>query len=130
MAFRPAKIEQIGHDFRLGEFKIVVYRDKYRVPKRYRHRRGRMRHYLVSGPTVIGGMFDLVYLLPSRSPHLVDSERFRRLPRDLLRTFGPPIPAVAFAGGRLRPLKAGIRVWRIRVPGRDDHIWKEARHKA
>jgi hypothetical protein len=66
---------------------------------------------MVSGRNYLGGIFLLVYLLPLRPADPHDPERILRLPRDLLRTIGPPIPRAAFLGGGL-PVHA--RIWQVR----------------
>ena len=124
MAFGPAEIEQIGQAFHLGECKIVVYRDMHRRPPHLRRKPGTMPYYLVSGPSCIGGILPIVYLLPSRPPDFEDRDRYRRLPRDVLRTIGVPIPKAAFCGGRLT--FGPLRIWRVRVPGPYDRMWKRA----
>jgi hypothetical protein len=63
----------------------------------------RVRHRLIGGASCIGGILPLVYLLPCRPTDPENPEMIRRLPRDLLRTIGAPIPRMAFAKGALRP---------------------------
>ena len=100
--------------FHLRNCAITVYRSK-RDRKGPRYAPGQLRHCLVSGPSVVGGILPLVYLLPLRPSDPENPERIRRLPRELLRTIGAPVPRKAFAGGRLPP--GGIRIWQVRSPG-------------
>jgi hypothetical protein len=70
----------------------------------------RVRHRLIGGASCIGGILPLVYLLPCRPTDPENPEMIRRLPCDLLRTIGAPIPRMAFAKGALRP---PVRIWRV-----------------
>ena len=77
--------------------------------------RGKVRYCLVTGRNYLGGIFPLVYLLPLRPPHPHHPERVLRLPPDLLRTIGPPIPRASFVGGGL-PVPS--RIWQVRTTTR------------
>ena len=70
-----------------------------------------VRQRLVGGPSCIGGILPLVYLLPDRPTDPENPELIRKLPRDLLRTIGAPIPRMSFAKGALPP---PVSIWRVR----------------
>jgi hypothetical protein len=80
-------------------------------PSRPRWLPGQVRRRIVCGPSCIGGILPIVYLLATRPTDPENPEMIRRLPRDLLRTIGPSIPYTAFLNGALRP---PVRIWRIR----------------
>jgi hypothetical protein len=66
---------------------------------------------IIGGPSCIGGILPLVYLLPARPTDPENPDLIRRLPRDLLRTIGPPIPRMQFGNGALPP---PVLIWRVR----------------
>jgi hypothetical protein len=74
--------------------------------------RGKVRYCLVSGRNFLGGIFPLVYLLPLRPADPHRPERTLKLPPDLLRTIGPPIPRASFVGGGL---PGPARIWQVRT---------------
>jgi hypothetical protein len=80
-------------------------------PQSCRRLPGHVRRHLVGGPSCIGGILSLVYLLPGRPTDPENPELIRKLPRDLLRTIGPPIPRMSFANGALPP---PVLIWRVR----------------
>jgi hypothetical protein len=71
----------------------------------------RLRWRMVSGRSCIGGILPMVYLLPSRPADPKNPKLFKKLPRDLFRTIGEPLPRIAFARGALPP---PVKIWRVR----------------
>jgi hypothetical protein len=77
--------------------------------------RGKVRYCLVTGRNNLGGIFPLVYLLPLRPADPHRPERTLKLPPDLLRTIGSPIPRPSFVGGGL---PVPVRIWQVRTTKR------------
>ncbi len=71
----------------------------------------RLRRRLVSSRSCLGGILPMVYLLPTRPADPKNPEFFQKLPRDLLRSIGEPLPRIAFACDALPP---PVLIWRVR----------------